>query len=639
MVTTNKYLKGDLPIVISTSVPTALVRYQREDFAASYAIGNTPWLSAASNDNPITRITTTYQKERIDQGASAGENSLSNWWLRSATSWHNGGGEQFYDADSSDLYRFHDSYNINCWTDGQINLLPLIEKSTTVAASNPVTVGAGTFYISNGNVCFYNAATGTHSSYSLGAGKVPYKMTTDGTYAIVAATDGLYDVTTAGAVRKLWNLPSYAAATWTPHAIAYVKERIVVAAAEGTAEVGIYEVSRNYSTPTPNMQASDERWDTPLIATTVNSITEFPSAVVVGYTIGSVSRVLAFTINTASPTSALNDGVIIAELPRGETLNQMRAYLNEYVVLATTKGIRIGNIGSDGASFTYGTLSLEDEVSDIAFDGTYVYATRAKTIETTKGLWRLNLGSPVGNGYAYASDLVMDTYAPNGIAFVDNTDLKFVTSSSGTWIESSTKFAESGWITSGWIRWGTSEKKQPVSLALRGYNTSYGTIGFTVYDQQGTTFAVDSVALDGSIDVSLSAALVPAHDVEIKITLSRPTASPTYPGPTLEEWQCRALPAPLRSRTLTVPLLCYEEERDSNGNTRVTSPWERIQYLERIEQNGGAVLYQDFASGEERVCVIRAIQFEQKAPPTFTKGFGGIVTIQLQTIDTEIPVE
>ena len=101
---------GDLPIILSQSIPTALVKYQREEFAASYAIGNTPWLSAASDQNRISRITTTYQKERIDQGASAGENSLSNWWLRSATSWHHGAGERYYDAEASDLYRFYEPF-------------------------------------------------------------------------------------------------------------------------------------------------------------------------------------------------------------------------------------------------------------------------------------------------------------------------------------------------------------------------------------------------------------------------------------------------------------------------------------------------------------------------------------------------
>ena len=95
------------------------------------------------------------------------------------------------------------------------------------------------------------------------------------------------------------------------------------------------------------------------------------------------------------------------------------------------------------------------------------------------------------------------------------------------------------------------------------------------------------------------------------------------------------MPAPKRSRTITVPLLCYEEEKDPNGQTVFSNPWERIFYLERIEQNGGAVLYQDFSSEEERICVIRAVQFEQSAPPSFARGFGGIVTVQLQTIDEE----
>jgi len=136
----------------------------------------------------------------------------------------------------------------------------------------------------------------------------------------------------------------------------------------------------------------------------------------------------------------------------------------------------------------------------------------------------------------------------------------------------------------------------------------------------------------------LSAGLQPADHFNITLTLNRSTSDVTS-GPRIEEWQCRALPAPLRSRTITIPLLCYEEERDSNGVTNVSVPWERIRYLERIEQNGGAVLFQDFSSEEERVCVIRAIQFEQQSPPTFAKGFGGIVTIQLQTIDYEQAIQ
>jgi hypothetical protein len=202
------------------------------------------------------------------------------------------------------------------------------------------------------------------------------------------------------------------------------------------------------------------------------------------------------------------------------------------------------------------------------------------------------------------------------------------------WVESATVKATSGYLKSGWIRWGTSERKQPVSLLINSDPDNTGTLGFTVEDQDDQLVSIGSVPLGMSTEITLAGYIQPADHFEITFNLTR-DSSDTTKSPILEEWQVRALPAPQRSRTLTIPLLCYEEERDPNGNTRISVPWERISYLERVEQNGGAVLFQDFSSGEERICVIRAIQFEQAAPPTFASGFGGIVTVQLQTIDTE----
>jgi hypothetical protein len=630
--TDNKSVVSDLPLIISTSIPTALNRYQREDFAAAYAIGNTPWLSAASDQNRISRITTTYQKERIDQGSSAGENSLSNWWLRSATSWHKGAGERYYDADNADEYMFYESNNLNVWNTGNLSLLPATTQFSAVAASNPVTVLGGTFYLENSTLKFYSQTSGTSTTITLPASDVPQKITSDGTYCIVGAANGIYDVTIAGVVRKLYDIPQYAATSWTVQSIAYVKERLVIGAREGTVETGIYEVSREYITPTHRLDANDERWDSKGNTVTINSITELNSAVVVAYTEGVISRVLSFTLNATSALAALNDPFSAAELPRGETINQIRSYLNEYVVLATTRGLRVGTQSTDGQSFTYGPLIIRGNIKDIAFDDSYVYVTRDTAYDLKYGLWRINLGEPVGASYAYASDLTTDTGTVNGIAFIGSSNRKFITSSSGVWLEHATNLATSGYLKSGWIRWGTAENKQPVSVAIRSAGT--GTLGFEVYDQESGNLNIGAVPIGMNGEIQLSAALQPADHFEVNMTLTRNSSNTTL-GPTVEEWQIRALPAPLRSRTFTIPLLCFEEERDPNGVTRLSNPWSRISYLERIEQNGGAVLFQDFSSGEERVCVIRAIQFEQTSPPSYANGFGGIVTIQLQTIDTE----
>ena len=634
MATTNKYLKGDLPIAISTNVPTALVRYSREDFAASYAIGNTPWLSAASDNNRISRITTTYQKERIDQGTLTGEQSLTNWWLRSATSWHHGAGEQYYDADSSDLYRFYESNNIDPWTLGELKLLPATTNLTTSAASSPATVSGGTFYISGSAIKFYNGTSTT--STSLGTSTTAQTLTTDGTFAIVGANDGIYQVSTALAVTKLYSKKA-GVTTQTVQSIAYVKDRIVAGVMHDSTDMHLYELARNPTSPPVTLTSGDVRFTFANTSIAFNSISELPGAIVVGYTQGAVSRVQMYTINPTSPTAAIVGPTIIAELPRGETLNQMRSYLNEYVILATTKGLRVGTIGTDGQSFTYGPLNVEGNVQDIALDETYVYCTRSNLVSGSAGLWRLNLGQTIDNGYAYAADLVTDSNVPNGLAFVGSTGLKFITSSSGTWVEHATNLAASGYLKSGLIRWGTGEKKQPVSLSIKSDPDSSGTLGFNVDDNADQLLTTGTIPFGPNVESTLASYVYPADVFQVTFNFARDTTDATK-GPLLKEWQIRALPAPLRSRTITIPLLCYEEERDPNGNTRVSSPWERIQYLESIEQNGGAVLYQDFTSGEERICVIRAIQFEQTAPPTFASGFGGIVTLQLQTIDTETVV-
>lgn len=633
MATTNKYLKGDLPIAISTNVPTALVRYSREDFAADYAIGNTPWLSAASDNNRINRVTTTYQKERIDQGTSAGEQSLSNWWLRSATSWHYGAGERYYDADASDLFRYYESNNIDPWTVNELKLLPATTQFSASAASNPVTVAGGTFYLEGSTLKFYNSSTNTSVTYTLPSSAVPQKITTDGIYAIVGSNIGIYEVSITGTIVKLWNKPA-AHTTITVQAIGYVKDRIVAGVMHDSANMHVYELARNPASPPANMTSGEVRFSYTNTSLTFNSISELPGAVLVGYTQGAISRIQSYTLNTASALAALNDPSVIAELPRGETLNQIRTYLNEFVVLATTKGVRIGTISTDNQSFTYGPLNVQGNVSDIAFDESYVYACRDYQISGSTGLWRINLGQAVGNGYAYAADLVVDSSTITGVSFVGTTGRKFITTSSGVWIESATVKAASGYLKSGWIRWGTSERKQPVSVLINADPDATGVLGFTIEDEADQILTIGSIPIATTTEITLAGYVNPSDHFEITFNFAR-DSSDTTKSPLLEEWQIRALPAPQRSRTLTIPLLCYEEERDTNGNTKVSTPWERITYLESIEQNGGAVLFQDFATGEERICIIRAIQYEQIAPPTFANGVGGIVTVQLQTIDTE----
>ena len=632
----NKAVVNDIPFAIGQDIIDRLARYDRSSFAADYAIGNQPWLSAASDSAAISRVTTQYQKERVDQEAAAGENSLSNWWLRSATSWHRGGGSEFYDADDNDVFRYRESANIDIWTQGQVTLLKDTDEVASHGGSHAQTCSLGAWFIDSGNLYLYQVSTDTVVQVTAFTATAQV-LATDGSAAIVGAADGIYEVDTSLAVTKLYNAPG---GSWTVQTLGYVKDRLIVGChITDPLPARVFELARNPSSPPATVDLStttgDSRFEYASTDMTFVAVAEATSAILVGITIGVQSKVLSFTIDTSTTgNGAMLTPVTTAEFPIGETLRALKSYLNTYVIAATNRGIRVAVENTSGTGFIYGPLSIEDDIADVTFDGEYVYATRSKLRLGQKGLWRIDLGESVGDFYAFASDLSIAEGTPVSVAFIGTSGRALITTSSKVFAENATRLAPKGELYSGWIRFGTTEYKQPVSFAIRSQNTG-GTLGVRATNPEGKFVDFGSVPLGQVLNVPLSANLLPETEFEIKVTLSRDDVD-NAKGPTLDEWQLRALPAPLRSRTIVLPLLCFKEEEDSNGVVRTTDPWLRLQALEKLEQSGGACLLQDFSTGEERICVVRAVQFEQTSPPSFTNGFGGIVTIQLQTVDVEL---
>lgn len=622
----SKEIVGDLPIGFGVG-DSALSRYDRSTFAADYAIGQLPWLSAANDDMRISRVTTRFQRDRLDQGSSAGEQSLSNWWLRSATSWHRGAGITFYDADEEDLHRFRDSYNVDVWTRGQLSLLPATTRPySAAAASSPETFSGGAWFIANSNVYAYEADGDVVDVTAFTV--TPQVLCTDGANAFVAGNDGLYRVKPDYTCAKIYDAPGGA---WTVQAIGYVKDRIIVCAQITDAlPMRVFELGRNPSSPTISL-STDSVFEFESTELDFKGVTESTAAILVGVTIGARSSVLSFGLDTSTPgTVALKEPITVAALPVGETLNCLRSYLNTYIVLGTSKGLRVATENQGGDGFTYGPLVMEDDVKAVTFDGGYIYATRSAVKGGSKGLWRVDLGTEVGEAYAYASDLSTSSSEPSGVALVGTTGRLLISAGDGCWVEHATTKASIGEISSGSIRYGTTERKQAVSVMTR-LTGSDGSASFTVTADNGTTSNFIRTGNVLAEDSSLSSDLTPASEFEITTVITKGSTT----GPTIEEWQLRAQPAPQRSRTITLPVQCRPRETDSRGVPMLSNPFARLRALERLEASGQAVLFQDFSTGEERVCIITAVQYEQMAPPTVTDGFSGIVTIQLQTIDSE----
>ena len=95
------------------------------------AIAGIPFLTAIRDDRPYERATAQFRKQQFDSQRDPGEQSLSNWWLRSQSSFHAGEGIKFYDplanpysdTISTNSYRVKDSYGVDIWTQGEVSLL------------------------------------------------------------------------------------------------------------------------------------------------------------------------------------------------------------------------------------------------------------------------------------------------------------------------------------------------------------------------------------------------------------------------------------------------------------------------------------------------------------------------------------
>jgi len=110
----------DVGVVATDSI------WQNTDIAYDTALGGMPFIYAISDTKPYVRQTAPYRKEQFDNQTEPGEQSLTGWWLRSQSSFHEGAGITFYDPGlipGEGTSRFADSKGVDVWTEGQVTLL------------------------------------------------------------------------------------------------------------------------------------------------------------------------------------------------------------------------------------------------------------------------------------------------------------------------------------------------------------------------------------------------------------------------------------------------------------------------------------------------------------------------------------
>ena len=632
----------DLGIVSSSST------WQNTNESYDVAVGGLPFFYAISDARPYIRQTAPFRKEQSDIGAEPGEQSLTGWWLRSQSSFHNGTGIKFYDPSAGETvnYRFADSDNVDVWTKGQVTLLKETANMTGVTTGiyKVLSIVDG----STNKILGWNTANTTINNYTASGTAVTYThvvtagldtatlaIATDGAHLFVADNDHIYTgeiATPTAGYSEYYNTGSERVV------MAWVKQRLVAGIGASIYELTAAKGS-SHALPTAIYTHPNSDW-------TWSSISEGGSAIYAAGYLGGNSAIYKFTLSAATGSigsmPTLTSGIVAAQLPIGEIVYKIESYLG-YLMIGTNKGMRVASISDTTGDLSYGPLIFEDTngVRDFAFRDKYVWA--AGTVNGCAGLYRVDLGAEIESlRFAYAKDAYLSSatgYATS-VDFVGNTDqIAFTTSgSNGIAIQSTTVLSTSGSITTGKIRFSTLEPKNFKRVIARGTFTSGDfTLSSLATGETGTETQYDHITYNsgvGAVEVTTSQPETAQEFLAYKFTLSRDTTDTTT-GPTFKGYQAKATIATPRNRVIRFPVYCFDIETD-RFNTVVGydgRAYARIQLLEEIEKTGDVLTWQDLTTGESQQAVIEQVTFTRMTPPDKRfDGFGGIIEITVRTV-------
>jgi len=418
-------------------------------------------------------------------------------------------------------------------------------------------------------------------------------------------------------------------------AMEFIKDRIVLC-----VNNEVYEFPTN----------TDAFGDGNLVYTNPNTNYHYTSVAASGpaiYTAGHsgiYSTIQKYTLGTNGAMPVLTQAVVAAEFPPGEIVEKLYFYL-DYMIIGTSKGLRVANVNDQDGSLEYGPLIFESTqpVYDVACADRFVWATTG--VGSNVGLSRVDLsqlieGEPLR--FAYSTDLVgtqATAHVTTAVAFIGTTNrLAFCsaynTTNGGVYLESASTLVPSGYITTGAIRYGTLENKIFKNLKARIDNTNGG-ITIKSIDSSQSEYQIGNFAQgDFTPEVSVSYPIGAQEYLSFKFTISRSSTDSTK-GPIFSGYQLKSLPAVPRQRLMSYPLACYDREKDSFGNQvgHEGAAYEKLTMLETVESLGDTIRIEDFRTGESYLGIIEELRFINRTPSDKRfSGFGGILVATIRTI-------
>lgn len=630
--------------------PTSSNSFVRTGPNFDYAIGGIPFLAGTSNTRNsyfrrrYTRDLQQITKAQFDNQQNPGEQSFTGWWLRSGASWHGGAGIIYSDTgiDQSLAIRFQDSYGVNPWTVNQLTLLNTTNQALSSANTNLLirsinVSGVDYLLCADGTSLKRLTGTGTSLTYTVtGMTGTISAITDDGTNYYVATTSGVY----SGPLTNGSAGTSYYATNGSANiALGWVKGRLA-ASQDNYVYLGLAS-GVTLGTGNGTFHHLNAGW-------TWNSFDDGPNAIYASGSAGAQSEIWRAAVDNTGSVPTILSGTTTAVMPRGEIINNIYSYLQTFMAICTTKGVRIAAINSDG-SLTYGQLLWSTDnfmgttasVKGVIGSDRFLWVGVTNVINGQSGTARIDLGTTTtgtsaNSSFAYAKDVSTHTTgSTTSVAALGNSQLiATAVSGKGVYVQDPSALETAGSLLTSRIRYNTTEPKLFKFLTVRTPNTFAGSINIFIDDPTGAENSLTTISQNtvSTANIGLTYPINAAEWVAIRFTLNQGT---TTTGPVMNNWQIKAMPGTTRQRLITVPLLVFDHAKDKMGNRtgQTKNAFTVIQQFEALATKGDVVLFQDLNTNENLVVIINDYEFEQLAEPQPNQeGLGGFLTVSLLTI-------
>jgi hypothetical protein len=371
---------------------------------------------------------------------------------------------------------------------------------------------------------------------------------------------------------------------------------------------------------------------------------EGPGAMYFGGHDGFTSSIQAITLDgslTSSPylTAATESAV----LPTGELVQELAVLAGQFIGIGTNRGFRMGVINADG-SITYGPLIIEPSGVQACTSMTAQSRFIVVGFRATGGnalAYRIDTSVEVNpsesNGiFAYASDIDLGFVGTiTSLVPASTTQLVCTASDGKVYYQSTTDYVDYGYMQSGRIRFRTTEPKTFRFVGV-GIEPLAGAVAVSLVKSDLSTLPIGSITTQGqTFTDQFFYGGDPMEFASVKLELT-PTAN-KLSAPVITSTLLRALPAVRPQRLITLALLCYNSEQSRSGQRYggQTFAADRLNAMLSLEDGAQVLTFQDLsgALGNHQV-TIESMKFASTVPPTGAGGTGGVIVIQLRTVDS-----